>query len=323
MNHRRLLTAALPIALLLTITSAACSTACTPDTPDQTEPWNTPWPAAPTAEPEPEPEPNPTLVVATWNMEWLTDQRPDDLPPRTQADLDRLAAYATRLDADLIVFQEVEGEAVAAKVFDPAVYDFAFIDQDNTVQRVGAAWRRGLDVTLNPDLAELQLDGGRLRRGLDLTVRLPGVEVRFLAVHLKSGCFDGPLSPFDTACADLKRQLPIVEGWIDQRAAEHTPAIILGDFNRQLRPGEPFWDDLDDSDPEGSDLQLADAGHRPRCWDSRYPRFIDHIVLNALAAPLLVDGSFDELVYDAADARYSDQLSDHCPLRVAITAPAN
>ena len=76
------------------------------------------------------------LRIATWNMEWLVDGgtaraariacrdgRPAPLPcdvvrelARDSADLARLANYARHLDADVIAFQEVQNEAIAARV---------------------------------------------------------------------------------------------------------------------------------------------------------------------------------------------------------------
>jgi endonuclease/exonuclease/phosphatase family metal-dependent hydrolase len=62
------------------------------------------------------------LKVATWNIEHLRDGMGEGPNPRDQADLDRLRTYAEILDADVIAFQEVENQAAAEQVFDPAIY---------------------------------------------------------------------------------------------------------------------------------------------------------------------------------------------------------
>jgi len=135
-----------------------------------------------------------TLKLSTWNLEWLTARPPGDpaLPPdvrpKTAADIDRLRDYAGLLAADVVAFQEVDGPAVAARVFPPERY-VLHLTSDGVVQRVGFAVRRGLRFTANPDLAGLTLGpGSRLRSGADITLDLPGGRLRLLAVHLKTGC---------------------------------------------------------------------------------------------------------------------------------------
>src|SRR5690349_12774389 len=97
------------------------------------------------------------LKLATWNLAWLTlrpagdPELPRDLTTRRPADFDLLAAYARRLDADMVALQEVDGPEAAARVFDPRTYEFHFA-QERDVQRVGFAVRRGLRVTRHPDL---------------------------------------------------------------------------------------------------------------------------------------------------------------------------
>ena len=92
------------------------------------------------------------LKVATWNIEWATlrpagdPSLPGDVRPKTPEDLAVLHGYADRLDADVVALQEVDGAAVASRIFDPERYALFFIDED-VVQRVGLAVRRGIAVT--------------------------------------------------------------------------------------------------------------------------------------------------------------------------------
>jgi hypothetical protein len=142
------------------------------------------------------------LKVATWNLEWLTD-RPDgdptlphDAHPKRSDDIARLAAYATKLDADLIAIQEVDGRDIAARIFRPDRYAI-YMTHDHVVQRVGLVVRRGLEYDTDPDLTTLAVsDHGRsfLRSGADITLHLPGGALRVLAVHLKALCERDPLT---------------------------------------------------------------------------------------------------------------------------------
>jgi hypothetical protein len=85
--------------------------------------------------------------IATWNIAWLNAADDSGTVGREAADYDRLAEYATRLDADIVALQEVDGPATAKRVFPESEYEFRFSER-NSVQRVGFAirssGRRGL-----------------------------------------------------------------------------------------------------------------------------------------------------------------------------------
>lgn len=85
-----------------------------------------------------------------------------------------------------------------------------------------------------------------------------------------------------------------------------------------MKTGEPFYGEIDDSSQPNADLSLVTDGRTSSCWGGEYPQFIDHIVLSKNASPWVVEGSFAQLVYDAADAAFKEQLSDHCPISVGL-----
>lgn len=59
-----------------------------------------------------------------------------------------------------------------------------------------------------------------LRSGVDITVKpLRGAALRLLAVHLKSGCFQGTTA---SACPQLLQKIPVVAKWINDAAAGPT-----------------------------------------------------------------------------------------------------
>jgi hypothetical protein len=142
-----------------------------------------------------------------------------------------------------------------------------------------------------------------------------------LSVHLKSGCFDMALSTPGNDCGKLLQQVPLLEGWIDQRTQEGVPFAILGDWNRRFdaEPSQELWREIDDGLPAPLDLLRATEGVGASCPSSpQFTDFIDHIVLDEQAARWLVAGSFSQLQYSGADAAFFDRLSDHCPIRVAL-----
>jgi endonuclease/exonuclease/phosphatase family metal-dependent hydrolase len=259
---------------------------------------------------------SPRLKIATWNLEWLYRTSGAGTVARSDADYARLARYAEQLDADVIAVQEVDGEEALRRVFDDSVYDYHVTSQRG-VQRTGFAYRASLVVTRNADYAAL--DVGGVRTGADLSVSMNGQHLRLLSVHLKSGCFDQPLTKPSNDCTKLAAQLPVLEAWIDTRAAAGEPSVVLGDFNRRMQTGEVFFAELDDADPPNAELTLVTDGRSSRCWGGEYARFIDHIVLSLDAAAWLVPSSFVQLDYAASDAPFKSTLSDHCPLSVVLT----
>jgi exonuclease III len=194
---------------------------------------------------------------------------------------------------------------------------FHFSSQDHP-QLTGFAIREGVAFTANPDFAELDI--GDVRRGADLTVMLGDQPVRLLSVHLKSFCHQNDLdnvSPNDnTDCGKLKRQIPILEGWIEDRAQEGVPVVVLGDFNRRFNiAGDDMWREIDDGDP---DLTKHTEGLMSTCLNSQFPDYIDHIVTDTQGTALVRPGSFAQLLFTTVDPGGQADLSDHCPISVVF-----
>lgn len=263
------------------------------------------------------------LRLAAWNMEHLAEANGTGCRPRTDADYRALRAYAESLKADVIAVQEVESKAAAERVFDPSRYVVVVEDRASSGrggacrgeegltirdQRTGFAIRNELAFDRQADLVALQLGNADLRSGVDIVVRPQGGEpVRLLSVHLKSGCSSGDRNE---ACPVLMQQVPVVEDWIDRRAAEGVRFAVLGDFNRRLaQDGDTVWAHWDDAQPAGSDLSLAAGETGARC-NPRYSDFIDHIVLDRRSAADQI--GFEERTYEG------DNLSDHCAITVAL-----
>ena len=262
------------------------------------------------------------LKLTTWNMEWLTARPegdpslPDDAHPKQPDDIVTLAGYASRLDADLVAIEEVDGPEIAAKVFPPDRYRIE-MTHDAVVQRVGLAIRRGYGVTRHPDLTGLDAASAaaryRLRSGLDVTVTRDGASLRVLVVHLKTGCWDRPLQGHGPpACAVLGRQLAVLEAWIAARRDEGVPFVVTGDFNRDLTAHDPFLDALQQKAP----MTLATAGHANPCWGGE--AFIDHILAGGAAARWMQPATLRVMVYRETDPEMKERLSDHCPVSVRL-----
>ena len=262
------------------------------------------------------------LKLATWNLEWLTDRAagearlPADAHPKRPEDFDLLRRYATELDADVIAIQEVDGPAVAARVFPPESYSI-HMTRDRVVQRVGLAVRRGMHYSVNPDVTGLDVDPRhQLRSGADITLDLGKNSLRLLAVHLKTGCFDERLTrSTHHTCAELGEQIPPLQGWIAARNAEGAAFAILGDFNRHMEGRDQFWAALHSVAP----LTRATEGRSSPCWGGE--AFIDHILLGGAARAWLQPDTLRVLTYRETGEAWKEHLSDHCPVSVRLHVP--
>lgn len=305
------------------------------------------------------PDDRPGLVLASWNLEWLmtprahaelaarcvrqqpaSDERAlpcggdrQATPERTQADFDALSRTAARLreahGADVVALQEVDGPEAARQVFAQGWKLDCFVRRAHP-QKVGFAIREGLPYRCNGDLQALDIDGAT-RAGADITLH-PGTprETRLLSVHLKSGCFDGRLDRAFGPCEKLRRQVPVVEAWIDQRVREGVAFAVMGDFNRRLDkdaryPAGPdeaaplnLFQAWSDDQPTGAVLHRATEGQRYQPCDrhDHHKAYIDDILISEKLAARNGDRRFARLPYDTADS--DRQLSDHCPVIWAL-----
>jgi endonuclease/exonuclease/phosphatase family metal-dependent hydrolase len=270
------------------------------------------------------PTSGPTIKLAAWNIEHLAERNGSGCRPRTDADYVAMRAYVDDLGADVIAIQEVESQAAAERVFDPALYTVVIEDRVGTdrggecrgregltinAQRTGFAIRKGVPFERQPDFTAVQVGNPDLRSGVDLIVRPRGGEpIRVLSVHLKSGCSSGATND---ACAVLFRQVPVMEQWIDERAAEGVRFAVLGDFNRRLAmAGDAVWADWDDSSPPNADLALASGDQSAQC-NPRYRDFIDFIVLDRRATADV--RGFVEKTFEG------EGLSDHCAISASLS----
>lgn len=296
------------------------------------------------------------IKLATWNLEWfMTPQVFDQLAPtcfsggenppgnvrsipcnivrpnsmrRSDADIAKLKEYASKLNADVIALQEVDGPVAAATVFQG--YEFCFTKRAH-VQNVGFAIRRGIPYQCNPDLTELGLAADRVRWGVDVTL-VPNTPraIRVLGVHLKSGCNFQSLADTREDCKLLAQQVPVLESWIDARAQEGVRFAVLGDFNRRinndLTPArdangnlQSLWAEIDDGEPPEADLtNVSSILPFTNCSNQQqFSAYIDDILMSKRTTASSVTNSQERIVFDDADARRLN-LSDHCPVAIKV-----
>ena len=262
------------------------------------------------------------LKISTWNLNWLTIRShaeahlPADVHGRAAEDFDRLAGYATKLGADIVAFQEVDGADTAARIFAPDRYAVFTINEPVT-QRVGLAVRRDISVSRNADYTALDVEPGArfpLRDGLDVTLTLPGNHlIRILVLHLKTGCqTDRLATSHRPQCALFGQQIAPMAAWVAARQREGTAFLLMGDFNRVMDDPEELGSALAQAAP----LTRVTEGHANPCWDGE--PFIDHIFAGGPARGWVQPDSLRVQIYRETEERWKQHLSDHCPVSVRL-----
>ena len=271
------------------------------------------------------------LRIATWNLEHLNDTNAAGCVPRDQADYDAIADRIRELDPAVVAFQEVENTAAALRLFPPTHWHVEVSTRpEPTVaarecwglpgkylhhQATGFAIRKEIVYHRNEDLESLGDPASFQRWGTDITVTFGDRQLRLLSVHLKSGCWSAEQDASASrtqVCTTLRNQILEIRAWADRREDEGTAFGILGDFNRRLAASDDWaWRELS---PESSPLDLLTADLEFQC-DPDYEEFIDHIVLDAAAAALLVPESTREW------PRHDDH-PDHCAVSTDLQVKA-
>jgi endonuclease/exonuclease/phosphatase family metal-dependent hydrolase len=116
-----------------------------------------------------------------------------------------------------------------------------------------------------------------------------------------------------------RRQIAVLEGWIDAAVQGSVPFIVLGDFNRRFtQPGDHIWADLNDGEPANADLTTLTQEMPVSCRDNTLTEFIDRLVVDRRVLPWVDRTSFRQVTYRQQDKAVWDQLSDHCPVLVEL-----
>lgn len=163
------------------------------------------------------------------------------------ADLARFLRESVR--ADVIAFQEVSGTDAVREALGSAAADYYVCSFDGAykVQRLAFAWKKSLGRALDACTVSraLSLPGLpadlQVRPGYAVVLKLGGKRIRFMTVHLKSGCvsplagnrLDGDTGP-DDPCPTLQRQVGPLEAELEHLAEDVDGFVLLGDFNRNL-----------------------------------------------------------------------------------------
>jgi endonuclease/exonuclease/phosphatase (EEP) superfamily protein YafD len=257
------------------------------------------WPADP-----------PALVrVASWNVHDLFDERADPgtldpaLPPvLVEARLDAVAAVLRRLDADVVLLQEVERLSLLLRLAARAGYPEARLLEGNDPRGIDVALlSRWPVVRYQGHAGERTAAGGLLwpRDAVEAEVHLGSARLLLVGTHLSSGLSD-PDGVRRHLQATRLRELA------DRAAAGDPGALVLvgGDLNDEAASPALV--------PVFGDGRWLDAAGPAWTWsDGRLREELDHLVLGAAQAERLLAGQ----VADGPDVAAA---SDHRPVVVDL-----
>jgi endonuclease/exonuclease/phosphatase family metal-dependent hydrolase len=273
------------------------------------------------ARPPGRPADPPALVrLVSWNVHDLFDEvaDPGTLDPAVpsavvEARLDAVATVLVRLDADVVLLQEVERWPLLLRLASRASYPEARLLEGNDPRGIDVALLSRWPVTrYQGHASERAADGGPLwpRDAVDAEVALGRARLRVVGTHLSSHLSD-PEGERREGQATRLRELA------DGAAAEDPGALVVvgGDLNDEaaapaLAPlfGDGRWED----GAGGGETGAAPAAPAAWTWsDGRLRAALDHLSVRAAQRGALVAG----WVADGADVAAA---SDHRPVVVDL-----
>ncbi len=253
-----------------------------------------------------------SLVIATFNVEWLGDGI-DDLKPRSQQDYARIADVLLNTNADVIGLQEVENEAALNYLlqFMPE-YDF-YITNDGYKQRNAVLFKRSVNVIEHKNFNDLIVQQGRTRPGLLLNLKKDNFDFYLMVIHLKSTSRYDSTDLLRAESFDLRaKQAVAINDWVNTTLATsyEKDLIIIGDFNDNPNNVKPRGNI--EAIKNNANLQFLTAD-LPSCKNPKWNN-IDHIVLSTSAKTRYIENSINIYnTYTQYNANEVKMISDHCP----------
>ncbi len=263
------------------------------------------------------------IKISAWYIAGLRQAGVPGGVLRSQANIDRLAHYASRLNATVVALQSVDGSGAAVPVFGSGyVYHFTA----GQGPRSGFALKRGIGFVVNPDLPLLPpasaTSAPTSTKAADITLTEGGAGLRLLSVEFEPRCSEADEGDVGPACERLASNFRQVAAWVRERERTGEPFIILGNFNRTMRDGR---DDLSQALAGTVPLSRANAGFGSPCWMRQElgPRpFQDHLYLGGRAREWFASGSMSVMAY-AEPWSSMMQLSPRCPVSIQLRLPTS
>ncbi len=256
-----------------------------------------------------------TLTLATFNMEWLGDNTPDDQKIRTESDLKLLAQVVRDTEADIIALQEIENdEAMKQLLVHLPEYRFA-LGATGGKQHVGFMVKSRIsNAEFLGDVPAIAVEKNRTKAGYLLRVRenQTGTEWLFLSVHLKATSRADSTPALEERSRELRRlQAAQLRAWSDSlfQGDSLKHLVLIGDFNDSPKRKNTSLDTLQ----AAQNLTFLTA-ENVSCSYAGAPA-IDHIVCSKQVLKRFRRGSLYTLNFHTMlSDQEAKRVSDHCPV---------
>lgn len=294
------------------------------------------------------------MKLATFNVCWLGNERfakMTNLKERDQDDWLSIARVIAKLDADIIVFQEIVNVQELQNVLMLANASHRYQIFDKHIQVLGTGGSKEQKVVIAYDEQQYELAAaspifggeGRIPFGVRVRGIFDDAQVLVIGVHFKSG------QPyFDDKTSAEKRMLQCqhLADWVAGKKAESNPVfpqpapdeavVIMGDFNAisELEPNQPqewkivvdsldplreehlkeWWWEKPLADPAGGDRTTAYLDHL----------LIDHVMLSPslktriTQRPTIYAYDQDPSITGKSVNGVEYRVSDHRPVQVEL-----
>jgi endonuclease/exonuclease/phosphatase family metal-dependent hydrolase len=286
------------------------------------------------------------MKLATFNIYWLGN---DEMIVRTQEDRSLIARVIAKLDADVIVFEEIVDPQELQEIINLASSltsrSYRLHDNDNRLlcdnNQLGMTGFQKVFVTYDAKqydlLAASPIAGGVSRRPFGIRVRrkADGEQLLVVGLHLKSG---QPQFTDEDSAKTRKKQCQHLADWVAGKHTASNPVlpqplpdehvVILGDFNAlyestdaqyavvvqsldPLRNGQmtDWWWENPLSDPRGGDQTTSYLESL----------LIDYVMLSpSLKSHIVQQPTIYAFDYDPQIGASGVRISDHRPVFVEL-----
>lgn len=269
-----------------------------------------------------------TVRLATFNIEWLTADPLDGDMRRNDVDHAMITDLIEHIDADVLLLQEVEGDAAVELLGLPSHYSWE-TGTTGWSQNLVLVWRADRVSVTGIDELNLPSVSGASKEPLTAKVTAGALSFTVAGIH------HAAFTDNESARERLEQAQDLVT-WIDDTlpdvyAGEASDnVVVLGDFN-------DTFEGLNTSYPSLPVFEDAGFVFTTRATDSytqiSYASLIDHIALSAdLSASWSEDGTPGGCHIEAHDQtspwsdytggyRNTQNISDHRPVWIDLTLP--
>lgn len=257
-----------------------------------------------------------SIVLGTFNVEWLGDGN-DDKKPRSLQDFYAVASVIKASRADVLALQEVENEDALRNVISHVPGWHFVVDTATGLQRTALAFCERVRVDSVQSYLPVAVVPGKTRPALTALCRTGSLEFFVMVVHLKSTSrYDSTPQLREYARLLRTKQVGVIVSWVDSmhRYSSVKNLVIMGDFNDY--PDRKHNATLTGL-MERSSMHFI-SRHLRSCKKRRW-RGIDHIVLSQSLLKLVDSNSIrNENFFTWLPPELALNVSDHCPVTVSL-----